>query len=409
MQDNNLGNNAVHVAARLSGTGPSPMMMLAARAADLRAQGRNVISLATGEPDFDTPSHIQDAAVEAMRKGDTHYTFVDGTKAAKAAVRDKFLRENELSFDENEVGVYTGGKHVIFNALSATVDPGDEVLFGLPTFPSYIDAIRYCGGVPVGVETQASGGWKLTPDSLDKALSPKTRWVILNSPSNPTGSAYSRAELHALAAILLRYPQVLVLSDDIYEHLLYSPEPFATIAQVEPKLASRTLTMNGLSKAYSMTGWRIAYAGGPAWLVKAMATVASITVSCPSSISQAAAVAALTGPQDARNAFAETFRQRRDLFVASLNQAPHLRCPLPDGAFYVFPSCEAAIGLVTPKGKRLASDADFAEYILDEANVAIVPGSTFGAPGHFRASFALDTQQLLEAAKRIKKATEALS
>lgn len=408
MTTTDTGHAVDRVASRLQGTGPSPMMLLAARAADMRANGRDVISLATGEPDFDTPEHIQMAAVEAMRRGDTHYTFVDGIKPLKSAVRDKFARENGLEYALDQIGIYTGGKHIIFNALTATVEPGDEVLFGWPTYPSYIDAIRICGGTPVGITTDASASFKITPDALDNAITRNTRWFILNSPSNPTGVAYSRDELAALASVLLKYPQVLILSDDIYEHLLYTQTPFATIAEVEPRLIDRTLTMNGVSKAYSMTGWRLGYAAGPAWLIRNMATVASITVSCPSSISQAAAIAALNGPQDARESFRRTFHERRDLISAALDTAPHIECPAPDGAFYLFPSCKAALGRITPAGRKLTTDTEFAEYILEDAGVAIVPGSTFGAPGHFRASFASDTNELQKAASRIAEATEKL-
>lgn len=392
----------------MSVVAPSPMLALAAYAAALKAEGKDILSLATGEPDFDTPAHIQEAAYKAMQTGDTHYTAADGTKALKEAVRRKFKRENDLDYAINEISIGAGAKQVIYNAIAATVDAGDEVIFSAPFYPSYVEMTKMNGGTPVIVPTKMSEGFRLSPEALEQAITPRTKWLVLNSPSNPTGSAYTKVELLGLAEVLLRHAHVWILADDIYEHLLFTDEPFASLAAVEPRLKARTLTVNGVSKAYCMTGWRIGYAGGPSHLIKAMGTVQSQITSCPSSVSQAAACAALDGPQDVLTKLKAVFRSRRDTVVAMLNNIPGVDCPVPDGAFYVFPSCAPLIGKQAPDGKRIASDADLATFVLNDVSVAIVPGSTFGADNHFRISYAADTAQLEEACRRIATAVQKL-
>src|SRR5690349_2376397 len=336
------------LADRLARVKPSPTMAMTALATELKASGRDIISLSVGEPDFDTPANIQEAAVAAMRRGETRYTAVDGTPALKQAICAKLKRENELDYKPNQITVGTGGKQVIYNALMATLDPGDEVVIPAPYWVSYPDIVALCEATPVPVNCPQNNGFKLRPEDLDAAITPKTKWLILNSPSNPTGAAYSAAELKALADVLLKHPQVWVLTDDMYEHLVYDAFEFATIAQIEPKLYPRTLTLNGVSKAYCMTGWRIGFAGGPVELIKAMSTLQSQSTSNPSSISQAASVEALNGPKEFIPRHNASFQERRNLVVDMLNRAPGLYCPRPEGAFYVYPSCAGALGKRTP-------------------------------------------------------------
>jgi len=389
------------IAQSLGRIKPSPTIAVTNLARELQAQGRDIIGLGAGEPDFDTPDHIKDAAIDAIRKGDTKYTAVDGTPALKQAICAKFQRENGLAYKPEQITVGTGGKQVLYNALMATIDPGDEVLIPAPYWVSYPDMVLLAGGVPVAIDCPAEKGFKLQPDQLAAAITAKTKWLILNSPSNPTGSAYTEAELKALTDVLVEHGHVHVMTDDMYEHLVYDDFRFTTPAQVEPRLYDRTLTVNGVSKAYAMTGWRIGYAGGPAEIIKAIGKVQSQSTSNPCSISQAAAVAALNGPQDflpERNA---VFKQRRDLIVGLLNEAPGLKCPTPEGAFYVYPSCAGVIGRRTPKGEVIGSSEAFAKYLLEESGVAVVHGSAFGLDPHFRISYATATELLEEAGRRI--------
>lgn len=387
---------------------PSPTVALTGKVAELKAQGRDIISLGAGEPDFDTPDHIKEAAIAAIRKGDTKYTPVDGTAAIKDAVIEKFRRDNGLTYKRDQITVNCGGKHTIYNALMATLNPGDEVVIPAPYWVSYPDMTLLAGGTPVIVPCAMETGFKLTAAALDRAISPKTKWVILNSPSNPTGAAYTRDELKALTDVLLKHPHVWVLADDIYEHIIYDGFKFHTAAEVEPKLYDRTLTMNGVAKAYAMTGWRIGFAGGPAALIKAIATVQSQSTSNPCSISQAASVAALTGTQDFLPVRAAAFQKRRDLVVSMLNQAAGLHCPTPEGAFYVYPSCAGLIGKKTPKGQEIKSDLDVAGYLLEAEGVAVVHGEAFGLSPHFRISYATSEAELTEACTRIQRACAAL-
>lgn len=387
---------------------PSPTIAVTNKAAELKAQGKDVIGLGAGEPDFDTPDHIKEAGIEAIRSGQTKYTGVDGTPALKKAVAEKFKRENGLEYAVDQITVNSGGKHTIFNALMATVNAGDEVIIPAPYWVSYPDMVQLAGGTPVFIEATIDTGFRITAEQLDAAITPKTKWVILNSPSNPSGAAYSAEHLRALADVLLKHPHVWILSDDMYEHIVYDDFKFATIAAVEPKLYDRTLTMNGASKAYSMTGWRIGYAGGPKQLIKAISAIQSQSTSNPCSISQAAAVAALNGPQDFLKERAKVFQQRRDLVVKMLNDAEGLNCPTPEGAFYVYPSCAGLIGKTTPDGKVLNTDEDVASYLLESVGVAVVHGAAFGLSPHFRISYATSTEVLTEACTRIQKACAAL-
>ena len=387
---------------------PSATMAMSAKARALKAQGCDCIALSQGEPDFDTPENIKEAAARAMRDGKTKYTDVDGVPELKDAIRAKFKRENGLEYARAQINVSPGGKPVLFNALMATLDPGDEVVIPTPYWVSYPDMALLCGATPVFAQTRMADGFKLKPEVLAKCITPRTKWLLINSPSNPSGAAYTCAELKALAAVLLDHPHVLVLSDDIYEHLVYGFE-FCTIAQVEPRLYERTLTMNGVSKAYSMTGWRIGYAGGPEWLIKAMANVMGQTTSNPCSISQWAAVEALSGPQDFIPKNQRLFQERRDLVVSMLNQARGLKCPTPEGAFYVYPTCADLIGMATPGGKVIDSDETFALELLQAENVAVVHGAAFGLGPAFRISYATSTACLEEACARIQRFCAALS
>ncbi len=396
------------IADRLLRIKPSATIFIANKAMALKAEGRDVIGLAQGEPDFDTPQNIKDAAKRAIDRGDTKYTQVDGTPALKEAVCRKFKRENGLDYKPNQISVGTGGKQVLFNALLATVNAGDEVVVPVPYWVSYPDIVALCEATPVAVNCPQNNGFKLGPEDLDAAITKKTKWLILNSPSNPSGAAYTCAELKALADVLLRHPHVHVLADDIYEHLIYDDFVFTSIAQVEPRLFDRTLTLNGVSKAYCMTGWRIGYAGGPRELIKAMGSIQSNSTANPSSISQAAAVEALNGPQDFIAPNAAIFKERRDLVVGLLNRCKGIHCPLPEGAFYVYPSCAGVIGRRTPDGTAIETDTDFCTYLLEAGNVAVVPGTAFGLAPHFRISYATSSEELREACARIARACEAL-
>ena len=397
------------LAERLSRIKPSPTIAVSTKARELKAAGRDVIGLGAGEPDFDTPDNIKEAAIAAIRAGDTKYTAVDGTPALKAAVAEKFRRENDLDYAPEQITVGTGGKQVLYNAFVATLDPGDEVIVPAPYWVSYPDMVLLAGGTPVFVACGENYRFKLQPDDLAAAITDKTKWIILNSPSNPSGAAYSRAEMQAITDVLKAHPQVHVLTDDMYEHLVYDDFQFVTPAQVEPALYDRTLTMNGVSKAYCMTGWRIGFAGGPKDLIKAMNKVQSQSTSNPSSVSQAAAVEALNGPQDFIAAHNEVFKARRDLVVSALNECPGLACQTPEGAFYVYPSCAGAIGKTTPDGKVIEGDGDFVSYLLDAEGVAAVQGEAFGLSPHFRISYATSTEALEDACRRIKRACEALA
>jgi aspartate aminotransferase len=382
---------------------PSATIAVTDKARALKAAGRDVIGLGAGEPDFDTPENIKEAAIKAIRDGKTKYTAVDGIPELKAAIARKFKRENGLEYKPSQIIVGTGGKQVLYNALMATINPGDEVICVAPYWVSYPEMVALAGGEPVTVMTTMAEGFKLKPDALERAITPKTKWIIFNSPSNPTGGAYTRAELKAITDVLVRHPQVWMMTDDMYEHLVYDDFTFTTPAQVEPALYDRTLTVNGVSKAYCMTGWRIGYAGGPEQLIKAMATIQSQSTSNPSSISQWAAVEALDGPQDfiARNN--KHFKERRDLVVSMLNQAKGLHCPKPEGAFYVYPSCEGAIGRIASTGKKVDTDQDFVTELLEAEGVAVVQGSAFGLGPAFRISYATKTSDLEEACRRIQR------
>ena len=388
---------------------PSQTLAMTARVGALKRAGVDVIGLSAGEPDFDTPDFVKEAAIEAIRAGQTKYTDVDGTVALKQAIADKFLRDNDLTYGLDQISVNSGGKHTLFNAFVATVQARDEVIIPAPYWVSYPDIVQFAGGTPVFLPAGANQLYKILPEQLEAAITPKTKWVLLNSPSNPTGAAYSADELRALGEVLLRHPHVMVLTDDMYEHIWYAPTRFATIAQVCPDLYDRTLTVNGASKAYAMTGWRIGYAGGPAWLIKAMGKLQSQSTSNPSSISQAAALAALTGDQSFLKERNAAFKRRRDLVVAGLNAAPGLHCPTPEGAFYVYPDATGCIGKKTPEGKVIETDSDLIDYFLDHARVAAVPGVAFGVSPAFRVSYATSESILTEACKRIQEACAALS
>jgi aspartate aminotransferase len=388
---------------------PSATIAATQKARALKAAGRDVIGLGAGEPDFETPANIREAAKAAIDRGETRYTDVDGTPALKQAIVAKFKRENGLDYKPEQISVGTGGKQVLFNALLATVNPGDEVIIPAPYWVSYPDIVNFAGGKPVFVTGAADDGFKLRPEALEAAITPKTKWVIMNSPSNPSGAAYTRDELKALTDVLLRHPHVWILTDDMYEHLTYDNFVFTTPAQVEPALYERTLTMNGVSKAYCMTGWRIGYAGGPVQLIKAMSGLQSQSTSNPSSISQAAAVEALNGPQDFIPKNNAVFKQRRDLVVSMLNQAKGIHCPKPEGAFYVYPSCAGAIGKTSKAGVKIGNDEDFCNALLEEKGVAVVFGAAFGLAPHFRISYATSTEALKDACTRIQEFCAQLS
>ncbi len=396
--------SALVIANRLNLVKPSPTLAVTAKAAELKASGKDVIGLGAGEPDFDTPDHIKEAAIEAIRRGDTKYTAVAGTPALKKAICDKFKRENGLDYAANQIVAGVGAKQVIFNALLATLSAGDEVIIPAPYWVSYPDMVLFAEGKPVIISCGEERGFKLSPQDLEKAITPKTRWLILNSPSNPTGAAYTKAELQALAEVLMKHPQVWIMADDIYEHLAYDNFQFFTIAQVEPKLYTRTLTVNGLSKAYAMTGWRLGYAGGPKELISAISDIQSHSTSNPCSITQAAGVVALNGPQEFLQTWKASFAARRNLVAKALNDISGLTCKVPEGAFYVFPSMKGLVGKKTPQGKIIETDKDFCDYLLEHALVAAVFGKAFGMEGYFRISYATSEKVLVEAMSRIKKA-----
>ncbi|NNM76891.1 pyridoxal phosphate-dependent aminotransferase [Sphingomonas sp. ID1715] len=396
------------LSAALDRIHPSQTLAMTARVAELKRQGVDVIGLSAGEPDFDTPDFVKEAAIEAIRRGQTKYTNVDGTPELKAAIAGKFSRENGLDYAANEIIAGVGGKHVIFNAIVATCEAGDEVVIPAPYWVSYPDIVAYAGAKPIIVAGGADQGYKITPEQLDAAITPRTRWIILNSPSNPSGAAYSAEELKGLGEVLRRHEHVMLLSDDMYEHIFYADFPFTTMAQLCPDLKDRILTENGCSKAYAMTGWRIGYAGGPAWLIKAMAKLQSQSTSNPCSIAQAAAAAALNGPQDFLAERQAAFRKRRDMVVAMLNEAPGLNCPTPEGAFYVYPDASGCIGKTTPDGKVIGCDDDLIGYFLDHAKVAAVCGTAFGLSPAFRVSYATSEEVLKTACTRIQEACAAL-
>ena len=380
---------------------PSPTIAVTQKARELEAAGKDVIGLGAGEPDFDTPDNIKEAAIKAIRDGDTKYTAVDGTPALKKAIVDKFKRENNLDYDLDQITVGAGGKHVIYNAMMATLNEGDEVIIPAPYWVSYPDMVLLAGGTPIILECNDNQGFKVSPSELEKVITPKTKWIILNSPSNPTGACYSEGDIRELSKVLIKYPHVYILSDDIYEHVVYEGFKFFTIAQIN-ELKDRVLTMNGVSKAYSMTGWRVGYAAGPKEIIKAIAKIQSQSTTNPSSISQAAAVEALNGKQDFIKERAKSFQERRDFVVSSLNQIEGIECLNPDGAFYVFPSCKGLIGKKDPNGNVINNDTDFVKSLLEHSGIAVVQGAAFGLEGFFRISYATSMDNLKKALDKIK-------
>ena len=397
------------LASRLNRIQPSPTIAMSIKARELKAEGKDIIELAAGEPDFPTPSHIIEAAEEAMSRGETKYTDPDGTPALKQAVCDKFRRDNNLEYVTSQVTIGTGGKQVLYNALMATLNEGDEVIIPAPYWVSYPDMVLLAEGTPKIVECPLDKNFILQPEDLERAITPKTKWIILNSPSNPTGSGYTWDDMKKITDVLIHHPNIWVMTDDMYEHLVYDDFKFCTPAEVEPELYSRTLTVNGMSKAFCMTGWRIGYAAGPENLITAIRKIQSQSTSNPSSISQAASVAALNGPMDFLAKNNEVFKQRRDLVCSMLNQASGITCPTPDGAFYVYPSCAGLIGKKTPDGKVLKSDEDVVTYFLETEGIAAVHGAAFGLSPHFRISYATSTEALEDACQRIQRACTALS
>ena len=392
------------IAKRLSAIKPSPTIAVSTKARQLKEQGKDVIGLGAGEPDFDTEENVKKAGILAIESGDTKYTAVDGIENLKEAICSKFKRDNGLDYDVSQVTVNSGAKHTIYNAFMATLDEGDEVIIPAPYWVSYPDMVTLAGGRPVFVECLAENNFKLKASDLEKSITEKTKWVILNSPSNPTGAAYSYDEMKSITDVLVKYPNVYIMSDDIYEHIVYDDFKFVTPAEVEPKLFDRVLTINGVSKAYAMTGWRIGYAAGNQELIKAMSKVQSQSTSNPCSISQAASIEALNGDQSYLKDRAVVFKRRRDMVVSMLNEIDGIECNTPEGAFYVFPSCKNLIGKKTPDGKVLNNDTDFASYLLESVLVAVVPGVAFGAEGFFRISYATSDEKLREACSRIGKA-----
>ena len=397
------------LADALSRVKPSATIAVTQKARDLKGQGRDIISLSVGEPDFDTPDNIKEAAIAAIRRGETKYPPVSGINPLREAIAGKFKRENNLDYKPSQVIVGTGGKHILFNAFMATLNPGDEVIVTAPYWVSYPEMVALCGGAAVVVQTKMEHGFKLQPEDLERAITPKTKWVVLNSPSNPSGAAYTREELKKVTDVLVRHPHVWVLPDDMYEHLTYGDFKFVTPAEIEPALYDRTLTMNGVSKAYAMTGWRIGYAAGPEQLIKAMDMIQGQQTSGACTIAQWASVEALNGPQDFIATSRKAFQARRDLVVSMLGQAKHLKCPSPEGAFYVFPSCADAMGKKTPGGKVLQTDQDFVTELLEAEGVATVQGSAFGTGPNFRVSYATSDKVLEDACTRIQRFCASLS
>ena len=387
---------------------PSPTIAVTQKARELKAAGKDVIGLGAGEPDFDTPDNIKQAAIKAINDGDTKYTAVDGTPALKKAIVEKFKKENNLDYTTDQITVGAGGKHVIYNAMMATLNDGDEVIIPAPYWVSYPDIVLLAGGKPVVMECDEKQGFKINPSDLEKFITPKTKWIILNSPSNPTGACYSENDIKAIAAVLEKHKHIYILSDDIYEHVTYEGFKFFTIAQIE-SLKDRVLTMNGVSKAYSMTGWRIGYAAGPKDIVKAIAKIQSQSTTNPSSISQAASVEALSGTQDFIKKRADSFQERRDFVVKSLNDIDGINCLNPDGAFYVFPSCKGLIGKKDPNGKEIKSDTDFVQSLLENSGIAVVQGSAFGLEGFFRISYATSMENLKKALEKISSFCKSLN
>jgi aspartate aminotransferase len=397
------------LAATLSRVKPSATIAVTQKARELKAQGRDVIGLGAGEPDFDTPDNVKNAAIDAIRRGETKYPPVSGIAPLREAIAAKFKRENNLDYRPEQTIVATGGKQVLFNAFMATLNPGDEVVIPSPYWVSYPEMVLLCGGTPAYAETTHADGFKLKPEALEKAITPRTKWLVLNSPSNPSGAAYTREELKALADVLLKHPDVHVLTDDMYEHLTYGDFTFSTIAEVEPALLERTLTMNGVSKAYAMTGWRIGYAAGPVGLIKAMDMIQGQQTSGACTIAQWASVEALNGPQDFVHRNKAVFERRRDLVVGMLNQARGISCPSPEGAFYVYPSCTGLIGKTAPSGRTITDDVTFCAELLEAEGVAVVQGSAFGLGPNFRISYATSETVLEEACTRIQRFAGSLS
>ncbi|MEO9902900.1 pyridoxal phosphate-dependent aminotransferase [Nisaea sp.] len=397
------------IADRLGRIKPSPTIAISAKARELKAAGGDVIGLSAGEPDFDTPAHIIEAAIDAMKRGDTRYTDPDGTPELKDAICRKFKRDNNLDYSRNQITVGTGGKQVLYNALMATLNPGDEVIIPAPYWVSYPDMVLLAEGEPVIVPCPQEMDFKLQPEDLEKAITPKTKWIILNSPSNPSGAGYTKEDMKKVTDVLMKHPHVYVMTDDMYERLVYDDFEFCTPAEIEPGLYDRTLTVNGMSKAFCMTGWRIGFAAGPVELITAIRKIQSQSTSNPSSISQAASIAALDGPQDFIAQNNKAFQARRDLVVSMLNQASGLNCPTPDGAFYVYPSCAGVIGKKKPDGKVIENDEDFCTYLLEAEGVAAVHGEAFGLSPHFRISYATSDAVLEDACERIQRACAALS
>lgn len=393
---------------RIARVKPSPTIAISDAARAMKESGMDVIALAQGEPDMDTPAHIREAGIKAIEQGLTRYTAVTGTPNLRQAIADKLKRDHGMDASPSTIIVGTGGKQVLFNALVATLNEGDEVLVPAPYWVSYPDMVQLAGGVSVAITCPESDGFKLTPEGLRQAITPKTRWLILNSPSNPTGAVYTRKELTALAEVLKDYPDVLIMSDDMYEKLVFDDTEFVTMAQVAPFLGDRILTVNGVSKAYCMTGWRIGYGQGSKWLIDAMSTIQSQSTSNPSSISQAAATAALNGPQDFIPKHNAIFERRRNLVVRMLNECPGIHCPMPDGAFYVYPSCAGTLGRTSASGIKIQSDFDFSDALLKEQQVAVVPGQAFGLSPYFRISYATSDEVLTKACERIKRFCEQL-
>ncbi|MDH6259812.1 pyridoxal phosphate-dependent aminotransferase [Bradyrhizobium sp. BR13661] len=403
------GSTSFRPSHRLSSIGVSEILKISGLAAEMKREGRDVIILGAGEPDFDTPDFIKDAAERAMRAGATKYTALDGTPELKAAIRTKFKRDNGLDFAQDEITVSAGAKQVLFNAMMATINPGDEVIIPTPFWVTYADIVAIVGGTPVLVPCSEANGFRLSAEDLERAITPRTRWVMLNSPSNPSGAAYAEADYRPILDVLLAHPQVWLMVDDIYEHIVYDGFRFATPAAIEPALRNRTLTINGVSKAYAMTGWRIGYGGGPSALIRAMAVVQSQSTSCPSSVSQAAAIEALNGPQDFVHDCCRSFQERRDLVVGALNRIDGITCRVPEGAFYTFASCAGLMGKTASDGQRIESDTAFTEYLLRTAGVAVVPGSAFGLAPYFRISYATSAVELEDACRRITRAASELS
>ena len=390
-----------HPAPRIQNIGVSEILKIGARARELKSQGRPIIELGAGEPDLDTPDNVKSAAIDAINRGETKYTAIDGTAELKKAIQHKFARDNDLHYETNEITVSTGAKQVLYNAFMASLQEGDEVIIPTPFWTSYEDIVAISGGKPVLVPCSAKNGFRLQPADLENAITRRTKWLLLNSPANPTGAAYSREHYRPILDLLLRHPNIWLLSDDIYEHIVYDDFEFVTPAQLEPRLKSRTLTVNGVSKAYAMTGWRIGFAGGPVDLIKAMAVIQSQSTSCPNSISQAASIEALTGPQDFLSERRASFKSRRDLVVNTLNAIDGIDCPVPAGAFYTFASCAGIINRKTAEGEVIATDADFCRLLLEQANLSVVPGSAFGLSPFFRISYATSKAELSEALARI--------